>query len=201
MRIVLLRHGDAVNSTGKFHGWIDNPLTSQGAKEAADISDHIRQYNPSKIISSPMSRARDSASIIANKLGIPMETNQALMPLDLGDYDGQPIDKYLGNVRTHFSNPNKRFPNGETVNNWAQNRFIPYFNKQLFNNDPGTIAMMTHGRNIILAKADIAQGNNLNYDNSMLLDNKQTTEHGGYAIATPNSFEIKTPKAVKAGQS
>jgi broad specificity phosphatase PhoE len=201
MRIILLRHGDAVNSTGKFHGWIDNPLTSKGAQEANDISEQIRQYNPSKIITSPMSRARDTANIIGSKLGIPVEANNALMPLNLGDYDGKPVESNLDKVRTHFANPNKQFPNGETVNNWAQNRFIPFFNKHLYSKDPGTIAMMTHGRNIILADADIKMGNNLNFDKKTLLDNKQSTEHGGMAIATPNSFEILNPKNVQAGQS
>jgi probable phosphoglycerate mutase len=201
MRVILLRHGDAVNSKGRFHGWVDNPLTSKGAKEASDLSEQIRQYNPSMIISSPMSRTIASAKIISQKLGIPMQLNKALMPLNLGDYDGQEVDRHLAQVKTHFANPNKRFPNGESVNDWAQNRFIPFFNKHVFSKDPGTIAMMTHGRNIILAKADLAKGNNLDFDKSMLLDNKQSTEHGGYAVATPNSFEIKTPKSVSAGQS
>ena len=201
MRVILLRHGDAVHSAGRFHGWIDNALTAKGAKEASDLADQIKQYNPSMIISSPMSRTMDSSRIIGEKLGIPVQPNKALMPLNLGDYDGQPTEKHLQQVRRHFANPNKAFPNGETVNNWAQNRFIPFFNKHVFSKDPGTIAMMTHGRNIVLAKADLATGNNLNYDKSMLLDNKQSTEHGGYAVATPNSFEIKTPKSVAAGQS
>lgn len=198
MRVILIRHGDAVGSTGRFHGWIDNPLTPKGAKEASDIADVVKQYNPTMMYSSPMQRARASASIISQKLGIPMQVNNALKPLNLGIYDGKSVDKYADDVHNYLRNPNQKVPSGESVNDWA-GRFIPFLNQYLYNKSPQTIAMLTHGRNIILAKADRETGNNPYYNQATLIDNKKSTEHGGYAVVTPDSFEIKSPKSVDAG--
>lgn len=201
MRILLVRHGDAVNSEGKFHGWVDNPLTNFGRNEAKQIAPELAKFSPKQIISSPMVRATETAAIIASLLKIPVSTNRALLPLNLGAFVGKPIDKYLNKLKYYLANPKVKVPSGEAIDTWAQ-RFIPFFNNYFFNNDPSTIIFVTHGRNIILAEADIKEGNNLRYDNSFLLDTHRSTEHGGFAMCTPpKSFQIVTPKKVMAGQS
>jgi hypothetical protein len=65
------------------------------------------------------------------------------------------------------------------------------------------VVFVTHGRNIVLTKAHIkTKGRAPAFDKNILLNNEQSTEHGGYAIAEPpDKFSIETPKKVMAGQS
>jgi broad specificity phosphatase PhoE len=202
MRVILVRHGDAVNSNGKFHGLVDNPLTDEGRKEADEIADTVKQFNPSMIYTSPLSRARETAKIIGSKINVPVQSNKALLPLDLGSFVGKPIEQNLDKVRHYLDNPNERIPNGGTVNQWAR-QYLPFFEQLHKNKSDQNVVFVTHGRNIILTKAYLkVKGRAPAFDKSVLLNNDKSTEHGGYAVAEPNgNFSIETPKKVMAGQS
>jgi broad specificity phosphatase PhoE len=202
MKVILIRHGDAIGTKGKFHGLVDNPLTESGKKEASLTAKKLQGLRIKKIISSPMTRARQTAKIVGDELGLPVEINKALNPLDLGDFVGKSVDTNLDKVKQYLSNPDKRIPGGGTVSDWANN-YIPFINKLLYNPSDDTVAVVTHGRNIILTKADMKTGNNDNYDVNELLNADKSTEHGGYAVADgrDNSFKIVTPQNVKSGQS
>jgi broad specificity phosphatase PhoE len=200
MKVILVRHGDAVAGEGKFHGLVDNPLTDKGKKEVEETAPELKQYNPKAIYSSPMTRAKQTADIIGKHLKLPVQTDNALKPLDLGNFVGKSTDKYTDEVRKYISSPNKKIPGGGTVKGWAD-KFIPFINKLIFDKSTDSVIVVTHGRNILLTKAELPSGNNSKYDTNTLLTAGKSTEHGGYAIAEPNHFEIKTPKTVKAGQS
>lgn len=203
MRVILARHGDAVGTKGKFHGMVDTPLVPAGKQEASDLADHLKPFGATGIIASPLSRTMETAQIIGSKLGLPVQSSKALLPLNLGAFVGRPTDqKNVDALKQYLANPNEKIPGGESINQWAQ-RFIPFFNQYFFDDkSPGTIIMVTHGRNILLAKADVKEGNNLKYDNTLLLDTDKSTEHGGFALATPpNKVEIITPKQVIKGAS
>lgn len=203
MRIILARHGDAQNSTGKFHGLEDEPITSKGREESYKLANELKQYNPKMIYYSPLSRTRDTASIISDELNIPKKANDNLLPLDLGNFVGKPVDKYRNQVKYYLSNPDKKIPGSrESVNDWAGN-YLPLFEQYFRHKSPETIIFMTHGKNILLSKGYIDKGNLApDYDKNILTNNNESTEHGGYAIATPpDDFEIVTPKKVAAGTS
>ena len=203
MKIVLVRHGDAVGTKGKFHGMLDTPLTAKGIKDVEEIAPEFRKYKPEIIYSSPLSRTFDSAKIIAQVLGgLEVVRNKALLPLDLGNFVGQPTNtRNVEMLKYYFKNPNIKIPGGEPVNNWAM-RFIPFFNKYFYDNNSSTIMFVTHGRNFILTKADVKLGNNLKYDNRLLYDTDESIEHAGYALATPpKNIRFIMPKKVKPGSS
>lgn len=203
MRILLVRHGDAVGTKGKFHGLVDNPLTAKGRVEAASAADKLAEYKPNMIYTSPLSRTRETARILSSELGnVPIKTSNALKPLDLGDFVGKPIDTNLDKVKQYLSNPSKKIPGGGTVKDWANN-YLPFLEQFYKNKSDQTIMFVTHGRNILLSNAYLKAGANApNFDKSVLLDTDKSTEHGGFAVIDPKSgFSIVTPKSVKAGQS
>lgn len=202
MKIILARHGDAVNSSGKFHGLVDEPITSKGREEAYKLAKELKDQDAQMIYYSPLSRTRDTAKILSEELGITRKKSDALKPLDLGSFVGKPIDKYLDSVKHYLSHTDENFPNGQSVNDWAA-QYLPFFERYYRNKSNQTIIFMTHGRNILLSKAYILGGKLApSFDKQVLTDNKDTTEHGGYAIAEPpNSFKIINAKHVMAGQS
>ena len=202
--VYLVRHGDAVGTKGKFHGMKDTPLTTKGVNEARDVAQTLidTKIPFKKIIASPLSRTADTAEIISEATGLPVEYRKELYPLDLGAYVGKSTDEYQDDIRQLILHPKEQIPNGSSVSEWANN-YIPFANKYLFDGTDDNYIFVTHGRNILLTKADIKLGNNPRWDENWLANNDVSTEHGGYAIANGDEgkFDIISPKKTVAGIS
>lgn len=198
---MLARHGDAVGTKGKLHGLQDDPMTSAGRREIYHLATELQAYHPQAIVYSPLSRTRDSAQILSRELGIPAHPAKALLPLDLGHLVGKSTTQYADYVRHYLSHPDDPIPGGGTVNAWAR-AYLPFFERYLTHPNTGTIIFMTHGRNIVLSKAYLESGQPAPaFDKATLVNNQESTEHGGYAVATPGQFEVVTPKPVARGLS
>ncbi|MFC1936538.1 histidine phosphatase family protein [Chloroflexota bacterium] len=85
--ITFLRHGESVgNADGYFQGQHDFVLTDQGRKQA-DLLAHRWQKEGAKfdlVISSPLARAKETAEIISEKLGVKLEYDPIWMERDNG---------------------------------------------------------------------------------------------------------------------
>lgn len=75
--LVFVRHGETDwNRGGRIQGTTDIPLNGTGRMQAADAADALRAQldGPVAIVSSDLSRARETADIIAARLGLPSPT-------------------------------------------------------------------------------------------------------------------------------
>ena len=71
MKIILMRHGETDwNSLGRFQGREDIPLNKTGADQVQKATNYFKKYKWDEIISSPLSRAKMSAEIIAKEIGL-----------------------------------------------------------------------------------------------------------------------------------
>jgi len=88
--IFLIRHGQSEgNARNTYQGRFDFPLSAQGEVEARSAGEWLRQVDPDRIIASPMRRARRSAEIIAESVGIEhIEFSDILVELDVGLFSG-----------------------------------------------------------------------------------------------------------------
>ena len=67
MNIYVLRHGQTkFNVEGKFQGRIDTKLSKKGLEQANYIKEKLKDIKFDTVISSPLSRARQTANIVAN---------------------------------------------------------------------------------------------------------------------------------------
>ncbi|WP_342438643.1 histidine phosphatase family protein [Paenibacillus sp. FSL L8-0436] len=70
-RIGLIRHGStAWNKEGRIQGHTDNPLDEEGLQQAAAIAERLSGEQWDYIYSSDLLRARQTAEVIAAKLGL-----------------------------------------------------------------------------------------------------------------------------------
>lgn len=97
LKIFLARHGQNVdNLNGVLNGHRDLPLTDKGVEQAQELA---RRINESalvfdKIYCSPLIRAKRTAEIVAEELGMPKPTVlDSLIERDFGVMGGQPINK------------------------------------------------------------------------------------------------------------
>lgn len=91
-QLYFVRHGQSqANVDRVFAGQADTPLTAEGREEAKGVIEQLRPLNIDHIIASPLSRTYDTAKIIAEGIGYPLENielNELLMERSFGSAVG-----------------------------------------------------------------------------------------------------------------
>ena len=93
--LYFIRHGlSELNKERRWSGGQSNtPLIPEGRAQAKAAGITAKTYNIDYIISSPLSRAYDTAKIVAQEIGYPIdkiERNSLLIERDFGSLEGQP---------------------------------------------------------------------------------------------------------------
>jgi broad specificity phosphatase PhoE len=117
--VVLLRHGQTdYNVAGRMQGHIDSTLTPDGVAQAVAAAPDIAKVRPDRIISSDLSRARDTAEQVGGACGLPVALDQRLRETHLGEWQGRTITEieqdYPGAIAAWRSDPSWAPPGGES---------------------------------------------------------------------------------------
>lgn len=95
-----LRHGETTwNAVGRTQGQLDAPLSETGIAQAARAARLLKDEPIRRIVSSPLSRARDTAAAVSAATGAPVVTDDELMEFHAGTLQGQPRGEH---VREYF---------------------------------------------------------------------------------------------------
>jgi 2,3-bisphosphoglycerate-dependent phosphoglycerate mutase len=71
-QICVARHGETDwNTAGILQGWLDTQLNERGRQQARDLAAALAEFGFTSVCSSPLSRALESAQIIAERLRLP----------------------------------------------------------------------------------------------------------------------------------
>ncbi len=104
-RVIFARHGESEDNANKLIQNQDSPLTEKGEAHAEDIAENLQGRKISKIISSPTTRALETAKIVGKKLGLPVEILSELECGDCGNLKGTPhSDIPKGMIAIQFAN-------------------------------------------------------------------------------------------------
>ncbi|WP_286953686.1 MULTISPECIES: histidine phosphatase family protein [Corynebacterium] len=88
-RLILIRHGQTTyNATGRMQGHLDTDLAEVGYEQAAAAAALLRDKDISYIISSDLIRAKETARVIADSLGMDYAVDKRLRETDLGRWQG-----------------------------------------------------------------------------------------------------------------
>ena len=90
-RLLLIRHAESEGNRDQvFTATPHVPLTSRGEEQARAAADWLRsRHTPVHVVSSPYTRARQTAAIIAEILGVPVVVEEDLRERDYGRLAGQ----------------------------------------------------------------------------------------------------------------
>jgi probable phosphoglycerate mutase len=87
-----LRHGETDwNAQGLSQGNVDVPLNANGISQAREAAALLRNRGIVTMVSSPLSRARVTAEIVAAVLGLSIAFDDALKEVAFGVQEGQPM--------------------------------------------------------------------------------------------------------------
>ena len=83
----LARHGQtAYNLEGRFQGQRPIPLDDTGRSQARELAERALPYEFAALWCSPLLRARETAEIVAERLGLALLEDARLMETDAGDW-------------------------------------------------------------------------------------------------------------------
>jgi broad specificity phosphatase PhoE len=125
-KVFIVRHGESILNNEKRHtGAVKNStLTPQGEKDAVDVASWFlrRGIRVSRIISSPLERARLTGERIAEATNAPLEVREDAKELNLGDLEGMLISQARTDYSDFFTRRGRSaeakvstpYPNGES---------------------------------------------------------------------------------------
>ena len=124
MRLLLARHGESTwNAEGRYQGRRDAPLSERGKRQAAALAAALSAQGalrPRTVVSSPLSRARDTALASARALGLEVLLDEDLIEISHGSWEGllvAEIEQRWPEMYAQWrSTPQTvRFPGGESI--------------------------------------------------------------------------------------
>jgi len=143
----LLRHGESVgNAEKKLQGQADYPLTERGREQARLLAARwgAEKITFDKAITSPLRRAHETAQIITEGLGIPLETDPAWMEFDWGELNGLTGEQVLQRGDIQWNNP--YFPiGGDGESHWDVYLRAGRSVQDLLDSPPGRYLIVAHG--------------------------------------------------------
>ena len=149
--IYLTRHGQTLwNIEKRLQGRGNSPLTGEGIERAKELRDRIKDIHIDIIYSSPIERALTTANIIKGDKSIEVITDDGLMEMCFGDYEGQITDEVMKeNPDWDISlimkgNTELTAPNGENLAE-VRDRVARSMNKIIEENRGKTILIVAHG--------------------------------------------------------
>jgi broad specificity phosphatase PhoE len=87
--IFLARHGESDwNVEKRFQGHSDRPLTNRGREQAHALADLVASEEIDAVYTSPLSRARETAEIVAVRAGLEPIALPELREVDTGSWSG-----------------------------------------------------------------------------------------------------------------
>ena len=87
--LLLVRHGESDwNAEGRLQGHTDRPLSDFGRRQARQLAEALEGEELEAIYSSDLARARETAEIVGERLGLPVELDPDLREKDWGTWEG-----------------------------------------------------------------------------------------------------------------
>jgi broad specificity phosphatase PhoE len=87
--LLLVRHGETDwNAEGRLQGHTDRPLSEFGGRQTRRLADDLEDEELEAIYSSDLSRARETAEIVGERLGLPVVLDPDLREKDWGTWEG-----------------------------------------------------------------------------------------------------------------
>jgi len=118
--IHLARHGQtAYNAEGRFQGHLPVPLDDTGREQARQLADTVADVAVRTLVCSPLARARETADIVGERIGLEPEEDARFAETNTGDWTGRSFAEVKaedpdGFRRFQISDPTFRYPGGES---------------------------------------------------------------------------------------
>jgi broad specificity phosphatase PhoE len=119
--LLLARHGETRDNTqGLILGRRDPPLSPVGHEQAGRLAAHVATEPVAAIWCSPLLRARETAAVVADSIGVAPTVLEDLIESDRGSWEGRPVADLVAASPELFAafeagDEDFVFPGGESI--------------------------------------------------------------------------------------
>ncbi len=119
--VFLARHGQtAYNLEGRFQGHLPVPLDDTGREQAGELAERAAAYDFAALWCSPLLRARETADIVARRIGLQPREDVRLVETDAGEWTDRSFADVHAEAPELFAaflagDPAFAFPGGESL--------------------------------------------------------------------------------------
>jgi broad specificity phosphatase PhoE len=146
--IFLARHGESDwNVEKRFQGHSDRPLTERGRKQAHALADLVGAEKIDAVYTSPLSRARETAEIVAARAGLEAVALPELREVDTGSWSGlsrADVEARFPEGFARWRSGGSGWENGESYDEMAE-RVIGALRTIAENHPDGRVLVISHG--------------------------------------------------------
>lgn len=163
-KLYLCRHGKtAWNLERRIQGLTDIELNHEGRTQANKLAKFLKKQinGPVKLLSSPLMRATQTASPIAEALDTTLEVDDRLIEINTGEFTGCRLDDLQNDQRwqLHLKDPwHEGYGIGGESSESVHNRMMALLNELMQQNDDRDVILVSHAspiRHTIMALLDI----------------------------------------------
>ena len=146
--IFLARHGESDwNVEKRFQGHSDRPLTERGREQAHALADLVGSEKIDAVYTSPLSRARETAEIVAARAGLEALALPELREVDTGSWSGlsrADVEARFPEGFARWRSGGSGWENGESYDEMAE-RVIGALQKIAEDHPAGRVLLISHG--------------------------------------------------------
>ena len=150
-RLLLLRHGVTDwNREGRFQGQLDPPLSADGLDEARLLAERLASdtdLRPAHVVSSSLSRASQTAELVAAACGATLASDPRLVEVGQGVWEGRTHDELAVTDAARYAawrdGGGRQPPGGESLDS-VRGRVAAAI-EDLLGGDAWPLAIVSHG--------------------------------------------------------
>ena len=148
--VFLVRHGESIgNEENRWQGTADYPLSARGAWQAERVAERLARHAVAAIYSSPLGRARQTADVLGQAVGLAPRLDSRLQEYDIGQLAGlrmEEIRQQYPAVFEAMTRPGKHYVAmpGEEGARPFRARITAAWDDLLRSTSAGSIAVITH---------------------------------------------------------
>ncbi len=149
MKLFLIRHGETPWTVAKrYQGTTDVPLSRKGIRQAKAIAQALGPYRPSRLYTSTLRRARETARRMACELGLRPVADGRLNEINFGEWEGAYYPRLSNKAGAPFRKWREgklgKPPGGESIRSLSR-RVGQFFREILRSHPEETVAVVSHG--------------------------------------------------------
>ncbi|HVE64342.1 MAG TPA: histidine phosphatase family protein [Mycobacteriales bacterium] len=163
VEVVFWRHGRSEwNAAGRFQGQLESDLDEVGRRQVVEAAAKLAELTPSRVVSSDLRRAVDSAAALQDSTGLEVRYDVRLREIDLGQWSGLTRDE----VREQFPAEFAAWQAGQDVPRGGGETFAEVGRRAAavvrehlaeLTQESGPLVLVTHGGTVLSALLELLE--------------------------------------------
>jgi probable phosphoglycerate mutase len=151
MQVILVRHGETeYNANGMLQGYAPVPLSTRGRQQALLVGQRLRAVRPTVLYSSDIQRAHETALIISQHVGLPIQPCVGLREWNIGQWINRMADDFYAHIASLGEHPATYVPEGGESQLQTQTRMVAQMQAWATQHAGETVLGVSHGMAIDL---------------------------------------------------